>query len=548
VRVGISPFYIIGKDLSMNSLSLRRRFDSTLFRSLYFEALNDGVGFRANLSDDYRTLVDRKVEMLDDVDEFRDHYWSTESFSKMPFDIGVDREAAAYQKFWEAEEHCRLFNSKLVGWDTRPSVDYQLMARARRIVSRILGDFSFDEMSNECSFGPGATTSMPRRLASQQQKWEFGAHITARALPYYLAFRRLNASWRGGDRQLLIVAGNKVTTVPKSAKVDRVIAIEPDWNMFFQRAVGSMIRRRLQRIGLLTPSAQHNNRNAARDASQTGSHSTIDLSSASDSMCLALGEALLPEKWFRVICDLRSEQGKIQGKTVTYEKISSMGNGDTFELETLLFYALARACCKDGKVLVYGDDIIVPTEYHESVVVALVNSGFSVNEKKTFASGPFRESCGGHFHTGIEVTPPYFKEEITDVAGVIRTANRIRHSASQRGGWYLDARFSDTWNWLAKQVPKSLRGPKELGDSCLHTPFDMATPTWDRDLQQWRVKVLLPAKPVHVAANCWGGVYSSLWGKVSEGSHVSLKSETMCRYGNTCAGGRWDAPDLWIYV
>ncbi len=525
-------------------LRLRRRFDSVTFRSLFFEAVNDGIGFRANLSDDFSTLVSREANVLEDVEEFRDHYWSTEAFSKMPFDIGVDREATAFQKFWDAEEHCRLYNSRLVGWDSRPSVDYQLMARARRIVSGILGDFSLDEMANECSFGPGATTSLSRRRASLQQKWELGTHITAKALPYYLAFRRFNAAWAGGDRQLVITAGNKVTTVPKSAKTDRVIAIEPDWNMFFQRAVGTMIRRRLNRFGLLTPSAQHNNRNAARDASLTGSHSTIDLSSASDSVSLALCEALLPECWFQHLLRLRSEQGSIQGKTVTYEKISSMGNGFTFELETLLFYALAKACCKEGKVLVYGDDIIVPVEYHESVVCALVNSGFVVNTKKTFSSGPFRESCGGHFHTGKEVTPPYFKEEITDVAGVIRTANRIRHYASQHGGWYLDARFSDLWSWLASQVPKSLRGPRDLGDSVLHVPFDMAKPRWDRNLQQWKVKGLLPAT-VSEECNHWGGVYSSLWGKVSEGSHVFHKHGDMLRYASILAGGRWDAPDLW---
>lgn len=531
----------------MKTLQMRRRFDNSLFRSLFFEALNDGPGFRASLSNDYTTLVSREATILDDVGEFRDHYWSSEAYSKTPFDIGVDRENAAYEKFFVAEGHCREANASLVGWDTRPSVDFRLMARARRIVSQVLGEFSLNEMADECSFGPGATTSLPRHKARQQEKWQLASHITRDALPYYDAFARFNSGWRSKDvSELEIVIGNKVTTVPKSAKVDRVIAIEPDWNMFFQRAVGNMIRRRLQRIGLLTPDAQEVNRKYAREGSITGGYSTIDLSSASDSISLALCEALLPHSWMQQLIRLRSPVGTIAGKTVIYEKISSMGNGFTFELETLLFYALARACCNEGKVLVYGDDIIIPVRYHESVVSALVNSGFTVNVKKTFSSGPFRESCGGHYHTGKEVTPPYFKEiEIRTLPGVIRTANRLRHYASQRYVYFLDARFSDAWEYCASFVPKSFRGPRDLGDSCLHTSFDEAVPVWDRNLQNWKVKTVLP-RTENRAANHWGGVYSSLWGKVSEASVGSFNQPDNVRVAMTHTSGRWESPDQWV--
>lgn len=196
---------------------------------------------------------------------FRDAYWAAESFSKLPFEVeGVDRVQVAYQKFWEAEEKCQVANSRLVDWRNRLNLPYRRLERARQLIASVLGEFSWDRCEPFFSFGPGATTSLPRRKAQRSNKWEFGTHITRHCLPLLLAFcRKYDSS--SMTQKAVVVAGNKVTTVPKNAKTDRVIAIEPDWNMFFQRGIGGAIRHRLRsRLGLLRPDSQETHQRLAK--------------------------------------------------------------------------------------------------------------------------------------------------------------------------------------------------------------------------------------------------------------------------------------------
>lgn len=308
---------------------------TTVTALLYFyEALNDGPRFRAGLNERWMEVVSGELPSdhgITDSSEFRDAYWSVEAFSKMPFDLeGVDRERLAYEKFFDADSKCATANAALVEWESRHALPRGSLRRARTLVERVLGRFDFDEFGGSCSFGPGATTSLSRSKASQPNKWALATHITESCLPYLEAFRRYNAGW-DGPSELEVVVGNKVTTVPKNAKIDRVIAIEPDWNMFFQRALGTMIRRRLQRsCRLLLPDSQARNRELACQGSLTGELATIDLSAASDSISLALCEVLLPADWLRHVLSLRSASGLVGSTPITYEKVSSMGNGYTF--------------------------------------------------------------------------------------------------------------------------------------------------------------------------------------------------------------------------
>lgn len=521
----------------------------TVTALLYFyEALNDSIGFRAGLSDAWMDVVSREVPVdhgITDSSEFRDAYWAAESFSKMPFPLeGVDRERSAYEKFFDADQKCAVANAALVEWETRHSLPRGSLRRAKDLVNRVLGECSLDELGASCSFGPGATTSLPRSKASQPNKWEFATHITESCLPYLQAFSRFNGGWCG-PAELVVVAGNKVTTVPKNAKIDRVIAIEPDWNMFFQRALGTMIRRRLQRsCRLLLPDAQTRNRELAREGSLTGSLATIDLSAASDSISLALCEVLLPPDWFRHIMALRSAVGTVGGQRVTYEKVSSMGNGYTFELETLLFWALARSVSKGKTVSVYGDDIVVETQDAAPTIALLTAVGFEVNQKKTFVAGPFRESCGGHYFGGVDVTPPYFRSALEPME-CLRAANRLRNRASQRFGYWADGRFEDMWHFLVRHSKRPLlKGPPALGDSVLHVPWDDARPSRSIRYQKWQVRNWRP-NTTQTEVNHQGGLWASLWG-TSVSEYSSLVHQDRGYHIGKSLCERWEGPAAWL--
>jgi hypothetical protein len=159
----------------------------------------------------------------------------------------------------------------------------------------------------------------------------------------------------------------------------------------------------------------------------------------------------------------------IDGEEHVNEMFSSMGNGFTFELETLIFYSVARTCAYfrgiSGVISVYGDDIICPSMLADDLTWVLEYLGFTVNTEKSFVSGPFRESCGGHYHNGVDVTPFYLRKPIETLVDLIHVANAIRLWSDRLGLGVLDPVLRDTWTWLQSHIPENLWGGHELSST-----------------------------------------------------------------------------------
>lgn len=446
-----------------------------------------------------KSLVSRPISTdLPDVNQFREEYWRSECLSKFPFQIeGVDRSAEALSAFYAGERRCEHANLR-VGYYPNPyCATSMVVRRARRKLKWLLSGISPDEVMQRARWGPGASTSLPRSEAYPQNKWDFAAHVTEKCQPWAEAFRK----WSGRELPIQVVTGNLVTTVPKNAKTDRIIAIEPDWNCFFQLGLGACIRRRLQRIGVLLPDAQERNKRLARAGSLNGDFATLDLKAASDTVSLGLCDLLLPQDFFALILQLRSEQGLVGDDLVTYEKVSSMGNGFTFELETAMFWALAASCDPSEDAAVYGDDIILSSEAAMLLVEVLTDLGLEVNEKKSFVTGPFRESCGGHYFRGIDVTPPYFKEVVCDMPSYIRAHNKLVTFFGR----------SDTTDFLRKKIPKFLWGPRSRGDTVIAAEWDEVCPKWRRSYQSYEMKELVETRKTR-ESNPSGALLHALWG------------------------------------
>jgi hypothetical protein len=191
-----------------------------------------------------------------------------------------------------------------------------------------------------------------------------------------------------------------------------------------------MIRRCLKREGINLDDQSRNQRLA--EAAFSRGLSTIDLEAASDSVSTELVRAVLPTSWFDLLDDLRTHMVKLTGGELhNLSKFSSMGNGFTFELESLIFYALCHVVVREFKkdmsspIAVYGDDLIVSREHYDDVVSALELVGFIVNKDKSFKDGFFFESCGKHYYKGVDVTPPYQKEVCVTHDQWVRFANRL---------------------------------------------------------------------------------------------------------------------------
>jgi len=268
--------------------------------------------------------------------------------------------------------------------------------------------------------------------------------------------------WIGAsDLELVPVRGNVFFTVPKNADIDRCACKEPDINMFVQKGIGSFFRKSLRHHGI-DLNDQSINRHLAHEGSVSQELVTLDLSSASDSVTTELVFQFLPITWYTLLDAVRSQVTIIDGTEHRNHMFSSMGNGFTFELESLLFYVLSRATAfftgARGKISVYGDDIICPTGMAASLVTVLSYFGFSVNSEKSCLDGQFRESCGGHYFNGLDITPFYIRAPIASLPDLIHVANQLREWAFVEGLSILDPEVEPIWLWLKSHIPDGLWG------------------------------------------------------------------------------------------
>nr|QDH90200.1 MAG: RNA-dependent RNA polymerase [Leviviridae sp.] len=419
-------------------------------------------------------IANLKLDPLafNDPDSFYRAHQATKLLSKAKWlPTSFDKKQVAKIKFLESEERCRRTNITWASYrrsELKLQPDFeQILHSARRKIGKVLGD-SLYRWTELCDFGPGADGSTDDGMTSAYNKLSTPGCVTFGAYPYLNVFCELTALSRlfvgntgTGLLDLEISRGNSVTFVPKSAKTDRPIAVEPRWNMFFQKGLGRYLRNRLKHFGV-NLDYQGLNQALAIYSSRTGKYATIDLASASDTVSKEVVLALLPEPWLTIFSALRSPAYRLDGEWHGYHKWSSMGNGYTFELESLLFWALCSSVCED--VSVYGDDLIVPTESYELIVRVLDFCGFEVNTEKSFSSGYFRESCGQDAFDGVPVTPIYWKEPLDD-QGALTLVNQITVLAARLGS--EEFRFSGlkkVWKDLVYQLPKRFqqRGPTSI--------------------------------------------------------------------------------------
>jgi hypothetical protein len=156
------------------------------------------------------------------------------------------------------------------------------------------------------------------------------------------------------------------------------------------------------------------------------------------------------------------ENGAGEYEHLELEMFSSMGNGYTFPLESLLFFSVVEALVLAEQLhlcSVYGDDIIVPQDRASDVIEALNFLGFKVNIKKSFLAGSFFESCGTDWFKGQEVRPFFLRRaERKPMPYVVEIANLIRLYALKRGGGTVcDARFKQIWETLFALAPGDWR-------------------------------------------------------------------------------------------
>jgi hypothetical protein len=207
----------------------------------------------------------------------------------------------------------------------------------------------------------------------------------------------------------------RVILVNKDSRGPRLISCEPYCFQYVQQGLMRSLVDLIEHHPLTRQGVhfrdQSLNQNAALMGSISGKLATLDLKEASDRVSLGLVKLLFPDWLMPFLESCRSHATVLpDGSTVVLKKFAPMGSALCFPILALTIYALLRSAgIGSDKLLVYGDDVIVPIEDVSIAIQVLESAGLLVNRDKSCTAGLFRESCGMDAYNGVPCTPIRFR-------------------------------------------------------------------------------------------------------------------------------------------
>jgi hypothetical protein len=376
------------------------------------------------------------------------------------------REQAAFDQYIKTEEELRQWEDGVEGSDLE-SFRHIAKVLFRDVFVALDSDVYYHKLVPK--HGPGSTAD---RL-SGNQKYDI-SEWTERLESVFPYGEYAIPSWRSYyllDSAQFLLPGEerpvRVVSVPKTQKTPRIIAIEPTCMQFMQQAVSQRLAYYLATdstvAGMIGFDDQPVNQQLAQRGSLSGSLATLDLSEASDRVSYLLVSEMLEN--FHNLHDAveatRSLTADVPGYgVVPLTKFASMGSALTFPIEamvflTCVFHGIASQLSVpvtqkliselSGNVRVYGDDLIVPVEFATSVVRSLELFGFKVNDRKSFWTGMFRESCGKEYFRGEDVSIsrvrrdfPSSRADVQEVISTVSLRNQLFFAGLLKSSRYLD--------------------------------------------------------------------------------------------------------------
>ena len=370
-------------------------------------------------------------------------------------DREYDRWASTKSVWFSTERRCELLNRKFAmisgrlmrGLTPTRHEDRNLsLQRFSEALAFALGDtFPMERVCEEAYYGPGSSVSVRGKEVHYVRKVEaFECVPLARELAVE-ALRHDRAVWSqvGMDplyatnpdaiegfrrvvRELLVNTGvpvDRLMFIHKSIESLRSIGAQPTCSGMVQLGVHNVGVEILKSLKIDLKDQGMNQKAAwlgSRDWRLDNPLCTLDKSNASNLVALGLIQAFFPPAWAENLCRLRTPQyeapKELGGGIHNYHMYAGMGNGTTFFVETLIFWAIAYASSfyKDpgsfvekGEYFVYGDDVVLRRDHAKRYMSLATYLGFQFNKKKTFLEGPFRESCGADYWDGRNVRPAY---------------------------------------------------------------------------------------------------------------------------------------------
>jgi hypothetical protein len=355
------------------------------------------------------------------------------SFYKYELPYSEEQEQMVIDKFIETDRSLIRFNEmasavfeNFVGNATYCRENHRLnkrdfvtvARRARILLARLFA--RFDPKDIYPRHGPGA-------VATKQRLWNkyLWRNVSANITSVY-PFDEYYCSSMGHvcdsyDRFHTVSEEDlpaRVILVPKDSRGPRLISCEPVDYQWIQQGLGRAITDHVEHTPLTMWNVFYTNQSpnqcGALLGSMLGKYSTLDLNEASDRVSTGLVRLLFPEHLYKCLMACRSSSTVLpDGTVLKLNKFAPMGSSLCFPVMSLCVWSILTAAAQDAdtreRILVYGDDVIVPTAFAGDAIEQLESFGLKVNRDKSCTSGFFRESCGTDAFKGINVTPVRFR-------------------------------------------------------------------------------------------------------------------------------------------
>lgn len=354
----------------------------------------------------------------------------------------------------------------------------------------------------------------------------------------------------------------KVIFVPKTSTTPRVIAAEPSHMMYMQQFMMRTVTTAISKNPLTRKSVnfrnQGFNQDAAKKASIDRASATIDMKDASDRVHYELAHRVFRyTPWWHQLDAARSRSALLpDGTRIELSKFASQGAATCFPVEAYVFYCLIIAAIHihlrrqptfdsvralSNRVLVYGDDIVIPSKYVGCVCSYLESYGLVVNRHKSFSVSHFRESCGADYYKGISVKPIYFRQLIPEskrdwtpkqISAAVSTSNQLYEA-----GYWKTSQLLRTWvERVVGPVPRAMTTDLSgimFRSYCFNTKL-----RWSKDYQRfgWKVRNFFPKKVADPVVTMSGALLKAL---PNIGAETGADYESSTRRGVLTLKHQW---------
>ncbi len=395
-------------------------------------------------------------------------------FGKMKTMCSQERIDSAIKGYIDVERECREHDARIaMGGPYRGRLEqFQRVSSLlfREVFTEVDRRVYYGEITPRVSSGNTAERIYGNRKYDQTE-W------TDRLEEVFPSREFLSSSWREfrtlTDLHYLEPVAERptrVTTVAKTMKTPRIIAMEPLAMQYAQQGILEAMKEAIEECDisswLISDKSQIPNQELALKGSLNGDLATLDLSEASDRVSNQHVRALL-HRWphfAKAVDACRSRKADVPGHgVIRLAKFASMGSALCFPFESMVFATIVLMGIENGlnrhlsrrdvmslrgKVRVYGDDLIVPVEYVHLVILELEAFGLKVNKDKSYWTGMFRESCGKDYYRGTDITSirvrrlfPTERGHVEEIQSIVSLRNQLFKKGLHKTVAWLDTKI-----------------------------------------------------------------------------------------------------------